>query len=185
MAFTVVESKIPSRLVAGESVSWKWSDSDFPAPTWELTYTLVKSDTRIQIVASADGADHLVEIAKATTAAYTVGEYDWQAHVGNGTERYKVGAGIIEIVTDFAEEATGYDARSHAKIVLDALEASIEGRASKTQLEQAVAGVQVKHMTLMEQVKLRDNYAARYRRELVADGKLKSRRQIKARFTTP
>lgn len=186
MAYTVTESGIPDRIVAGESVSWSWSDSRFPASgDWELTYTLVNAAGQIQIVASADDDDHLVELAMATTAAYDAGEYDWQAHVSDGTERYRVAAGVIEIVTDFAGEGTGHDARSHVKIVLDALEASIEGRASKTQVEQDVAGTRIKHMTLEEQAKLRDMYAAKYRRELVVAGKATSRRTIKARFTKP
>jgi hypothetical protein len=183
MAYTVVDSDVPDRLVAGESASWKWSDSRFPASaSWVLTYTLVNASAKITITGSADGADHLVELAKATTEAYEAGEYDWQAHVSDGTERYRVDAGVIEIVTDFAAATGGHDARSHVKKVLDALEAAIEGRASKTQLEQAVGGVQVRHMTLAEQVKLRDRYAAKYRRELVAAGKAKSRRIIKPRF---
>lgn len=165
-------------------MSWKWSDGDFPASeSWELTYTLVKSDAQLQIVATADGDDHLVEVAAATSAAYEVGEYEWQAHVANGTERYQVAVGMLTIVTDFAGQASGFDNRSHAKIVLDALEAAIEGRASKTQMLQMVGGVQVQHMTLREQTAMRDQYAAKYRQEQVRAGKVTPSPTIKPRFT--
>jgi hypothetical protein len=184
MAYTVVLSDIPARLVIGESVSWKWTDSTFPASdSWELTYTLVNADGQIQIVASADGDDHLVEVAAATTADYDAGTYDWQAHISDGTERYKVAAGVIEIVADFAEEDSGYDARSHAKVMLDALEATLEGRATKTQMRQEYDGVRIEHLTHDELMNARARYKAEYRRELVAAGKVASRRTIKARFT--
>jgi len=185
MAYTVVEDGIPDRLVIGESVSWKWSDTDFPASAWTLTYTLINAAAKITITASADGDDHLVELATGDTDAYTAGEYDWQAHVDDGAdERYQVAAGVIEIVADFAANDT-FDARSHAKIMLDSLEAALEGRASKTQLRQEVGGVRVDHMTHKDLIDARAYYAAKYRLELVAAGKVKSRRQIKARFTTP
>lgn len=183
MAYVTVLDSIPSKLTAGESVSWPVSLSDYPASdSWVLTYTFIKSDTRIQITADADGDDHLVEVAAATTAAYAVGEYEFQAHISNGTERYQVDSGVIEIVTDFAEQSDGYDSRSHVKIVLDALEAAIEGRASKTQMSQMVGSIQVQHMTLMEQTRIRDNYAAKYRNELVKAGAIKPSRTIKTRF---
>jgi hypothetical protein len=183
MAYTTVLDKIPTKLTAGESVSWSVSLSDYPASdSWVLTYTLIKSDTRIQIVAAASDDDHLVEVTAATTADYAVGTYDFQAHITNGTEKYQVDAGVIEIVTDFATQASGFDSRSHAKIVLDALESAIEGRASKTQMSQMVGSVQVQHMTIKEQLEIRDIYAARYRRELVTSGAIKSRRTIKTRF---
>lgn len=71
---------------------------------------------------------------------------------------------------------------SHAKTVLNALEAVIERRASKSQMEQAIDGVQVKHMDLLELVRLRKMYAAEYRREQIAAGNIQSRRRIKVRF---
>ena len=182
MAYAQVLSGIPATLTAGDSVSWLRTESDYPADVWTLTYSLIKTDTQIQIVASASGTDHLVEVAATTTADYTAGAYDWQAHVTDGTERYLLDSGIVTVVTDYAGEGTGFDARSHSKIVLDALEAAIEGRATKTQLSQKVGEVQVTHMSLSDLIKARDVYSAKYRKELVTAGKAKSHHIIKARF---
>lgn len=183
MTFAVVLDNIPSEITAGESVSWKWSDSDFPASdSWVLTYTLVNASGQIQITASADDDDHLVEIGSSTSGSYAAGEYEWQAHISNGTERYQVAVGTITIKPDFAEQSSGYDSRSHAKKVIDAIEAAIEGRASKTQMTQMVGSVQVQHMPLADQVKMLGVYRAKYRKELVAEGKAKPNRTIKARF---
>ncbi len=71
---------------------------------------------------------------------------------------------------------------SHAKTVLDAVEAVIERRASKSQMEQAIDGVQIKHMDILDLVRLRKMYAAEYRREEIAAGNIVSRRKIKVRF---
>jgi len=71
---------------------------------------------------------------------------------------------------------------SHAKKVLDALEAVIEGRASKSQTMQMIGGVQVQHIPLEQLVRLRDKYAAKYRTEQVRAGEVTSNRKIKVRF---
>jgi len=185
MAFAKVLTDVPDRLVAGESASWKWADSDFPASSsWVLTYTLVNSSAKISFSASADGDDHLVELAKTVTVDYAAGEYDWQAHVTNGTERYKVDEGVIEIVTDFAAADGSYDARSHVKKTLDAFRATLEGRATKTQLHQEHEGVQIQHIPHDKLVKLCATYEAKYRRELEAAGKATPRRIIKPRFSS-
>jgi len=185
MAYVNVLDAIPDQITVGESVSWKYSNTDYPASAgWALTYTLIRSTARIQIVSTADGDDHLIEVAATVSALYTAGTYDWQAHISNGTERYQVADGVIEVLADFAASGLsgGFDARSHVKKVLDALEAAIEGRASKTQINQSVGGMTIGHMTLADQVAMRDKYRAKYQQELVAAGKAKSRTIIRSRF---
>ena len=153
MSYTTVLSNIPKKITAGESVSWSVSLDDFPASAgWVITYTLVKSDTRIQIVSTAAGDTHLVEIPFATTAGYNDGKYHYQAHISNSVERYQVGEGAIEILPDFATKTSGHDGRTWVKAAIDALEAAIEGRASKTQLSQTINGLQVEHMSLTDQL---------------------------------
>ena len=71
---------------------------------------------------------------------------------------------------------------SHAKRVLDALEAVIEGRASKSQLRQKVGGVEVEHMSLSELVKFCGIFRAKVRKEDVLAGTATPNRTIKTRF---
>lgn len=182
MPYAVVLQKIPSRLTVGESVSWKWSDSRFPSTSWDLVYTLVNAGKQIQIAATADGSNHLIEVTSSVSSEYTAGRYSWQAHVSKGVERYKVGEGSIEIGRDLSTHQYGTEIRSHVKKVLDALEAAIEGRASKTQVQQSVGGVQIQHMTLQEQVMLRDRYAIKYKKEIAAINRRPSHRATTARF---
>ncbi len=172
MAYVTVFNDIPDRITAGESVAWSVSLSDYPASeSWVLTYTLVKAGLKISIIAQADGDNHLVQIPFATTAGYQAGTYHFQAHAANGTERYLVGQGKIEILPDFAEQSAGYDARPWYDVAIDALEASVQGRASKTQMSQMVGKVQVQHMTLDEQLTaLRRLKSIRYSKTFVKTG---------------
>jgi len=153
MTYTNVLSQIPNKITAGNSVSWALSLSEYPASAgWALTYILVNSTNQIKITATANGDNHLVEIPFADSAAYQPGKYSFQARVTNGSERYQIENGTVEIVPDFATKESGYDNRDWLDISIDALEASIAGRASKTQLLQSVSGVQVQHMSLADQI---------------------------------
>ena len=128
----------PTSARAGDT--WRWTRSlvDYPAPIWTLTYTLFNAATKLSIVAAADGTDHAVTVAAATTANYTAGRYDWVASVSAGSERYQVDAGVLEILPDVSA-LSKYDSRSHARIMLDAIEALLESRASAGDLDLVMA----------------------------------------------
>lgn len=182
MTYTTLLDGLPAKFTAGESLSWSLSFSDYPASdSWVLTYTLINATHKITITASADGDDHLIEVSSETSAAYNAGEYKVQAHISNGTEKYQVDVGAVEILTDYAEETT-FDSRSKVKIILDALEDVLANRATKTQLSQAIGNVSVTHWDFEKIRKERDIYAAKYRQEQIRAGVIKSRRTIKVRF---
>lgn len=146
---TDIAENEPFQILAGDFITWKRTLDDYPADdSWVLTYAMVTDGARILITASADGADHLVELALATTAAYTAGKYKWQAVVTNGTERYLVDSGELEVVVNYASDAysSGLDDRTHIQIVLDALEAVIENRATKKHAETVVSGEVIARM---------------------------------------
>lgn len=124
----------PESFVAGDTIKWKRSLSDYPATTHTLKYEFhLRSGvaaTDFTITSSADGTDHSVVITAVVSAAYTAGEYEWFAYVvdvATGLERYSVGKGRTTIEPDPAEVATGTDLRTHAEIMLDAIEAMLEG----------------------------------------------------------
>ena len=119
----------PQSLRLGDTASWSRSLADYPASAgWVLSYALVKSGTRITFTASASGDDHLVSVPAATTTGWAAGTYQWQARVSKAGEAYTIGTGSIELLVDFATQASGYDARSHARKTLEAIKAWIEGR---------------------------------------------------------
>ena len=181
MAYVNTLYKIPKIITVGTSVSWGFFLTDFPASSWDLTYSLTMPGRSISISAVADGDNFLIELPYADTALYKAGVYDYQAHVDNGEERYLVDSGTVTITDDLSTKTCGNDGRTHTKRVLDAIEAVIENRASKTQLTQSAAGVEVQHMTMEQLISARDKYRVRYLNEQVLAGNKKAR-IIKPRF---
>lgn len=149
----------PDSIRAGDTLEWKRSLADYPATTWTLVYSLVNSGAKITITASASGTDHLIDESAATTAAYTAGWYDWTAHVTDGTDRYTVDHGRIEVQPDLSA-ATIYDNRSHARIMLDAIESLLEGKTTADAQSSTHNGRSLTSYTWAELRLLRDLYRA-------------------------
>lgn len=164
-------TKEPDVFTAGDTVKWTKSFSDYlPADSWVLTYALVIASTRIILTATDNGdGSHLITVSAADSAGYAAGIYHWQAYATKGTERYQVGKGRLEIKPDFASQSTGYDNTSHVKNVLDALEATILGKASKDQMSYTINGTTVARMTPEEIIKWQNHYKILYKQELQAE----------------
>ena len=160
----------PDEIVAGDTLKWKRSVADYPADDgWTLKYSFRSKDAVFEITSTADGADHSISVAAATTAGYTPGEYYWTAYATKGTERYRIAYGRCRVVADLAAEGYGYDPRSHVKRVLDAIEAVIEGRASKDQMSYSIAGRTLSRTPIADLLKLRSFYKTEYEREVRAE----------------
>ena len=153
----------PTHIRAGDTASWRLSLHDYPASSgWTLTYTAVKAGAKITFASTADGDDHLIEVAAAATAAYATGDYAWQARATKGALAHTVRSGTWTVLPDFAAAgAAGLDARSHAERTLAALEAWIENR-DMAVAEYQVDGHQMRYIPVSELLILRD----RYRREV-------------------
>lgn len=190
MAYEVPTTE-PLVVTAGDLVTWKRSLPDYPANDgWVLSYALTKSSVRITFSSTASGADHLVSVAAATSAAWTAGAYLIQGYVTKAatSERYRVFEANIEILTNLAAQSSGYDGRSHAKKVLDAIEAVLESRASKT--VQSWSGLEQSFSLIptAELLTMRDKYRAEYQAEQAASNiarGLGNKRNVFVRFTSP
>jgi hypothetical protein len=88
----------------------------------------------VRITAAAAGTQHSVHLLPATTGVYPAGRYDWTAHVTDGTDRHQVGAGSILVLPNLAT-ATAFDGRTHARKILDAIEAMMEARGTGGDLD--------------------------------------------------
>ncbi|MDY6790529.1 MAG: hypothetical protein SWH54_04590 [Thermodesulfobacteriota bacterium] len=163
---TDIPTKEPLSFRAGDTVKWKKSLDDYPATSWTLKYFLViQSDQKI-ITASPDGTDFLITITAAASAGYVVGRYSYQARVENvGGDKTTVGDGIVKVKPNLELATAGADYRSHVKAVLDALEATILGKASSDQLSYSIAGRSLSKLSPEELIAWRDHYRAEYLRE--------------------
>lgn len=174
----------PTTANAGDTWRWTRTLADYPASAgWALSYTLINAAAKITINASASGDDHAVTVSAATTAGYAAGSYDWRARVSKAGEVYTVGEGRITVRNAFG--GSTFDARSHARKTLEAIEAVIEGRASSEVSYYMIGNRQLRYMTPAELLTLRDKYRAEVAREdaaaAVAAG-LPDKRRVFVRF---
>ncbi|MCX7180631.1 MAG: hypothetical protein NTX56_18335 [Proteobacteria bacterium] len=108
----------------------------------------------------------------ATTGAYAAGGYTWTAWVeGGSSEKYTVDAGVCTVKPDYrgAGATVALDDRTHARKVLDSIEAVIEGRASQDQERYMIAGRELWRTPIPTLLKLRQTYRAEVKRQELAE----------------
>lgn len=159
----------PAEIIAGDTLTWKKSLSDYPAPTYTLKYRLINAANKYDITAAASGDDHLVTVTAATSAGYAAGIYTWTSWVEKTGERYTISNGTTLIKPNLAAQSAGYDTRSHIKKTLDSIEAAVEGRATRTDLRHMINGREVWHMSPEELIKWHSHYKQLYQQELQAE----------------
>jgi hypothetical protein len=153
----------PQEIVKGDRWQWKRSLTDYPASTWTLSYSMHRlhaTAAKISITAGADGDTHSVDVAAATTAAYTDGDYEWFAFVTDGTTRRLVDEGTIKVHADLEADAA-VDRRGHWRIVLDAVQAVLQDRATKDQMAYSIAGRSISRMPVEDLIALESKAQAK------------------------
>jgi hypothetical protein len=173
-------SAVPSEFVVGDTLRIEIEGGDYPASIYTLTLTLISPDGKLTATSVADGDNHLLTV---DTSALASGRYDYQLQATGEGYRVTTQRGQTEAQADLsAADLATYDGRSHAEKVLDAIEAAIEGRASKTQLSQTVYGVTVAHYTHEQLIDVRDRYKKELYLEKLSKGGVRLFRTIPPRF---
>lgn len=184
--FTVLDSE-PSRVIAGDTVAWRRADllSDYPSGSYSLHYRgRREGDATSSFNVTANSA-YQVTVAAAATSAWTPGTWHWQAYITRASDaaRVTVAEGVFDVVANRA--ASTADPRSHAKRMLDAIEALLEGKAVDDVAEYAINGRSLKKIPVPELITLRDRYRAEWFREKAAEDirrGLATSRKIMVRF---
>lgn len=165
----------PDTVVAGDTLDFIVSVPDYPPSAgWTLKYRLTArfaapTQAPITLTASASGSDYQVQAGPATTAAWLPGAYTWARWVEKSGARQTLSeSGQLEVKADPALTTQGFDSRSHARTVLEAIEAVIEGRASKDQEEYTIGSRHLRHTPIAELLVLRDRYKAEVSNEEAA-----------------
>ncbi len=181
----------PDLLIVGDRWTWRRPDlvADYPTADYALTYEFHEDSGggshKFTLTATETTDDYLIEIASATTANYSTGDFHWYAFITrtSDSERIAIDDGYAKIELNFAD--TNADHRSHAKKVLDAIEAVLENRASQDQMSYSIAGRSLSRMSIDDLMRFRDRYRAEYNREL-KKWRIKNKQDtgntIKARF---
>ena len=179
----------PNELQLGDFWAWKRTDlsTDYPTASYALSYefNLVDGSTaaNFTLTATESNDEYIIEVSN--TTSYTSGEYNWVAYITRSSDsaRIKLSEGFTEIQENYA--TTTSSVRSHAKKVLDAIEAVIENRATMDQSSMSIAGRSLSRLTIDELLQFRDRYKAEYLKE-VKKARIKNKKDsgntIKVRF---
>lgn len=165
----------------GDSFNLEFDLQDFPATEgWQLSYKL-RGPAAINIAATIDDGQYLVNASPATTGAWIDGNYWAFAVVSLAGEIVTVELGETKILPSLTDLTT-LDQRSHVKKVLDALEALLEGKALEDVAEFTIGNRSLTAMKPDELLKWKDHYSKLYRREkATAEGK-KPKNRVLVRF---
>lgn len=166
----------PSAIIIGDTVKFTVSLSDYPAPAWTLHYKIGFA-TPLDTSSTPSGTDHLINISATASSAWVEGEYNIQLYVTDGTDVHTVHTGRVIL--------KNINSKSHARKVLDAINARLENRASQEQSEYEVNGRRIKFISHDELIKLRSFYlrevANEEAKERIASG-MGSGRKVMVRF---
>jgi hypothetical protein len=188
-ASDLIPKSEPAQLRAGLTWQWRREDlPDYPAGTWTLKYQFRGSSAGFNFDATADASHFAVTVAKATTAAYAAGTYTGTGYVTDGSTDIEVWRGTLTVLPSLSAG----DARGHIRKVLDAIEAVIEGRASKSDLEYEISVNgsmrRLRRIPHADLIVLRETYK-RYEAQEIASDRVSSGRpsgrKIVTRFVRP
>ena len=163
-------TQVPSELQLGDFWAWKRDDlaADYPVADYALTYefNLIDGSTAANFTLTATESGDEYIISTSSTTSYTVGNYNWISYITRSSDsaRVKLEEGYVEIQDNYA--TTSNSVRSHAKKVLDAIEAVIENRASMDQQSMSIAGRSLSRMSITDLMTFRDRYKAEYLKEV-------------------
>lgn len=116
-----VPSVEPSSFVAGDTVAWTKSLSDYLPSDWTLSYSFRAEDggALLNVTGAASGNDHALTISAASTSTLRPGTWLWHSYVTAGAVRYTVGSGSLSITPNFQNINYTTDLRSSAKKAYD------------------------------------------------------------------
>jgi len=185
MAATTLTA-LPSVIYAGDTLLLSISVGDYPADQgWSLTYEFRKKDgALISFTSTASGSSHAFTVDKDTTLVWTPGAYKGVSYATDGTQRFTVWSGNLTVNADLSTQVENYDTRTHAEKALEAINATLEGKASRDVLNTTIAGQSISRMTFRELLEAKAYYESIVRQEQVqANGG--EGNQILVRFQTP
>jgi hypothetical protein len=179
---------LPTTLRAGDTLAGTFDVPEYSAAdSWVLTFTLSNSARKYTAACTASGAQHVLAVVAATTAAWVAGAYTWVAHVAKAAERYTVASGDIRLLPDLAAAVGGVDSRSPARQALDAAEAALATYGAQAYLQRIAIGDRARQFhTPGEFLSFISALRAQVRSEENADRLsqgLSSRNKLRVRFT--
>ena len=144
----------PDVLYVGDNWLWKRDLTDYPVASYSLSYSfrlLTSAATEIALgssqITESNTSLYTISVASSTTTSYTKGNYTYQEYITKtaSSERLVLNKGVVAVKSNL--DADTGDPRSHNRIVFDALEATLENRASIDQMSMSIAGRSLSRMS--------------------------------------
>lgn len=158
-------------IVAGNTINWKKPNlySDYPNSAYVIVYKATLNGTpgtSFTVTGSVTTEEWLFKITDGNSATFTPGIYQWNLYVTKSAtdERIRIDSGVLEVVPNISTN-TSVDVQSHARKVLTAIEAVIEGRASQDQMSYSIAGRSLSRMSIDDLLTFRNRYKAEWNKE--------------------
>lgn len=176
----------PEIIYSGQTVQWIKSLSDYPATDYTLKYYLSGPASYTLTAAAYNTTDHKISIASVISGAYTYGIYSWEAYaertVLGVAEKWLIpgGTGFLTIKTSAG--------KTHAKKMLDAIEAFLEGQSVTDINSYSIGGRSIARMTKEELIKWRTFYRNEYSAEVANENRINGKatgNRILMRFRRP
>ncbi|MFY9589547.1 hypothetical protein [Rickettsia endosymbiont of Halotydeus destructor] len=156
----------PNSFTVGETVQWQKELTDYPTKDgWQLIYCFRNFENRFEVKAVAENNYYTIRLSSEETSKFSPAIYWWQSRVIKEELQYIIENGELTIKPNLAL-LDSYDGRSHVKQVLDALQATILGKASRDQLSYSISGRSLSRLSPAELLKWRDVYKSEYARNL-------------------
>lgn len=165
----------PARIAAGDTVRFAFAHASFPASAgWAMAWRLVGPAIALAFTAAASETDpdgFVVSATATATAALTVAAAGvpctLMGYASLSGERFEAYRGRCLLLPNPAT-ITG-DLRGHAARTLAALDALLEGRATKDQASYRIGDRELSRIPVPELLALRDYYRAEAAREAQAE----------------
>lgn len=157
-------SRVPPVINAGVTLKIPCNFEKFPASEWTASLML-RGPQSIDIPGTANGDGFIFTVDAATTSAWKPGEYWFAIRVYQGSNVAEVGKGETVITPDIATAPDGFDGRSYAERVLEAIDAVIEKRASVDQQSYRINDRELSRTPIADLLALRDQFRSEVNRE--------------------
>lgn len=165
MATTITE--IPSEFRAGQTFDVTLTYTCYPASTWNSTLKIRPQDEANEPadIAGVDVDDsHQFTAVAAATQNWPPGYYTYLVEVTDGSDVFIAEEGQIEILP--SASAISGDQRSHNQIVLDNINAVLEKKATKDQLEYVLHDRSLKRYTFQDLLDAKKFYMNELEKEM-------------------
>jgi len=144
-------------IIAGDTLLITDMGLPFDPTSGNSVTVFLNGPTLITIAAATITGTYTISVASTITRSWPAGTYDYAVVANLAGEETTLASGQVEVDTRIDLQQQG-DKRSHARRVLDNINAVIEKRATSDQQSYSIDGRSLSRMTLVELLTFKNHY---------------------------